>query len=160
VFDSNAETMMGLFHWSFLSQPHPLPERMLETGAEAFLEYLFERWSAPGFRFDAEAMQDYVQSFRNPASIHATCADYRAAWPVDRMHDLADRGVRKLAMPVRLLWGGTGTAKRSDPLTVWRRWAHDVTGRALPTGHFIPEEAPAATAEDLLAFFAPAAPPA
>ncbi len=27
-------------------------------------------------------------------------------------------------------------------LAVWREYAPDVRGRALPTGHFLPEEAP------------------
>ena len=30
----------------------------------------------------------------------------------------------------------------SDLLQVWRRWADSVEGGPLPSGHFIPEEAP------------------
>jgi haloacetate dehalogenase len=33
-------------------------------------------------------------------------------------------------------------ASGSDPLSVWRQYALDVRGSALPTGHFVPEEAP------------------
>jgi haloacetate dehalogenase len=30
----------------------------------------------------------------------------------------------------------------SDSLETWGRWAGDVSGGPLPSGHFIPEEAP------------------
>jgi haloacetate dehalogenase len=40
-----------------------------------------------------------------------------------------------------------------DVLAVWRTRADDVRGEPLPTGHYIAEEAPAATAERLIAFF-------
>ncbi len=29
-----------------------------------------------------------------------------------------------------------------DPLSIWQQYATDVRGTALPTGHFLPEEAP------------------
>ena len=31
---------------------------------------------------------------------------------------------------------------RLQPLSVWQEYAIDVRGEALPTGHFLPEEAP------------------
>jgi len=39
-----------------------------------------------------------------------------------------------------VLWGTQSTV--SDPLTVWQQYAPDVHTHALPTGHFLPEEAP------------------
>jgi haloacetate dehalogenase len=42
-----------------------------------------------------------------------------------------------------VLWGTQGFVGRGyEPLSVWREYATDVRGEALPTGHFIPEEAP------------------
>jgi haloacetate dehalogenase len=40
------------------------------------------------------------------------------------------------------------------PLPVWRRWADDVSGSALESGHFIPEEAPDALVASLRRFLA------
>jgi len=53
-----------------------------------------------------------------------------------------------------VLWGGKGLVGRQyDVLAVWRERAGDVRGRALPAGHFLPEEAPAETARELQDFF-------
>ena len=40
-----------------------------------------------------------------------------------------------------------------DVLAHWRDVADDVRGRALPGGHFVPEEAPRETVRELLRFF-------
>jgi haloacetate dehalogenase len=40
----------------------------------------------------------------------------------------------------------------SDSLDVWSRWAHRVEGGPLPSGHFVPEEAPEELTASLLAF--------
>jgi haloacetate dehalogenase len=42
-----------------------------------------------------------------------------------------------------VLWGTEGFVGREyEPLSVWRQYATDVRGGTLPTGHFLPEEAP------------------
>jgi haloacetate dehalogenase len=38
-------------------------------------------------------------------------------------------------------------------LAIWRDWANDVRGRALDCGHYLAEEAPDETVEELIAFF-------
>ena len=38
-------------------------------------------------------------------------------------------------------------------LAIWRDWADDVSGRAIESGHFLAEEAPDETYEELRAFF-------
>ena len=55
-----------------------------------------------------------------------------------------------------MLWGERGVVQRLfTPLADWQaKCAHEVTGRALPTGHYIPEEAPELLAAELEAFFA------
>jgi haloacetate dehalogenase len=40
-----------------------------------------------------------------------------------------------------------------EPLDEWRRVARDVSGRALPSGHYIPEEVPDELLAEILAFF-------
>lgn len=81
------------------------------------------------------------------------CADYRASFHIDRATDAADRELgRRIACPVLVHWGGKEEAMSDGPLAVWERWAADVRGGPLPSGHFIPEEAPAELLASLRAF--------
>jgi haloacetate dehalogenase len=58
-------------------------------------------------------------------------------------------------MPLLALWGQTSLVGKqfADPLSIWRERAHDVSGEALPCGHYVNEEAPDQVAEWLLRFF-------
>lgn len=147
----------GYFHWFFLAQPAPLPERMIGADPDLWLETLLARWSgtrdlAP---FAGPPLEAYRAAFRDPATIHASCEDYRAAATIDLEHDRADAD-RRITCPLLVLWGEKGLMhRRFDVLATWReKAAGPVEGRALPCGHFLPEEAPEATAEALAAFLA------
>lgn len=154
VFEGTAASAMALFHWSFLAQPHPLPEQLLEGRTNEFLAHLFSRWTAPGFAFEPVSMHDYLECFRDPATVHATCSDYRAAWAVDRHHDLQDRNAnRTIGQPLQVLWGDHGTADATGPMRIWNAWAAHASGQAIRAGHFVPEEAPTETAAALRDFF-------
>jgi len=109
--------------------------------------------TASGFAFDQASWDDYVACFRDPASIHAGCEDYRAAWHVDRLLDLADKGHHKLSSPLLVLWGKHGELARTDPIATWQAWAGQVTGHMVATGHFIPEEASEEVVAKFRAFF-------
>jgi haloacetate dehalogenase len=53
-----------------------------------------------------------------------------------------------------VLWGDKGVVHRYfDPVSDWRAVADDVRGRALPSGHYLAEEAPEQTLAELRAFF-------
>ena len=68
------------------------------------------------------------------------------------MHDRADLA-RKIACPLLVLWGAKGLIQRTyNVLEVWRERAGEVGGRALPCGHFLPEEAPDETLAELVRF--------
>ncbi|SEG66097.1 alpha/beta fold hydrolase [Marinobacterium lutimaris] len=153
LFAASGEAFMGMFHWSFLAQPYPLPEMLLEGRADRFALALMQRWVKPGFKFDEEALEDYLLSNRNPAVVRAGCDDYRAAWLFDRLHDQESLAKGQLEMPVLALWGAAGAVGKASPLEIWARWAKDLCGEALPAGHFVPEEAPEETARALRAFF-------
>jgi haloacetate dehalogenase len=102
-------------------------------------------------RFDPRALAEYRRCF-DKRTIHASCEDYRAAATIDLEHDRADAG-RKLSMPVLALWGRRGVVgKMFNCLADWRDVADDVTGRAIDSGHFVPEEQPAATLASLQRF--------
>ena len=140
------------YHWFFLIQPYDLPERLIGADPDFYLEKKIGKWSRNDGAFTTAALAEYKRCFRDPATIHATCEDYRAAAGIDLEHDRADLG-RKLACPVLALWGAKGVIERSYPvLEIWRDRARDVHGKALPCGHFLAEEAPTETVTELLNF--------
>ena len=99
------------------------------------------------------ALAEYLRCFSDPAAIHASCEDYRAAASIDLEHDRADLD-RKIQCPLLALWGRDGLMERAfDVLSVWRARAARVGGGALPCGHYLPEEAPQETASELIGFF-------
>jgi haloacetate dehalogenase len=102
---------------------------------------------------DETAIREYVRWFSRPEAIHATCEDYRAGASIDLEHDAEDAG-RLVSCPLLALWGEEGRMGRIyDVLATWRAVADDVRGRAMPGGHFVPEEAPRETVAELTAFF-------
>jgi haloacetate dehalogenase len=153
----NAGRAMTVYHWMFLAQPEPLPETLISAAPQVYLDHTLASWTGDRSlaSFAPEALAAYRAAFRDPARVHATCEDYRAGATIDRALDEADRAAgRKITAPLLALWGGTGIPARGEsPLDVWRRWATDVSGKAIEGGHFLPEEAPEATAEALAAFF-------
>jgi len=140
---------LGAWHWFFLPQPYDLPERLLAADPEGF--YFRSRRSL----FAPEALAEYERCLRDPRVIHAICEDYRAGATIDYELDEADRGGRRIACPVLVLWGEQGPLGSVDVVDIWGAWAGDVRGAALPCGHHLPEEAPAETHAALRAFLAP-----
>jgi haloacetate dehalogenase len=143
------------YHWFFLIQPAPLPERLIGADPAFYLRTKLGGWSSAGTSlFDARALAEYERCF-TPAAIHAMCEDYRAAATIDLVHDRADAD-RRVECSVRVLWGERGVVHRLfTPLEDWQaKCAGKVTGRAVPTGHYVAEEAPELLAEEILAFFA------
>lgn len=146
------------FHWFFLIQPYPFPERLLEPNAEYYLKSRLMRWGAHyETAFAPHIVAEYLRCFCAPAAIHATCEDYRAAATIDLEQDSADLGRNAIQCPVLVLWGSRGfVGKHYDVLDVWREWvapAQQVEGGALDCGHFLAEEQPQETARRLIEFF-------
>ncbi len=145
------------YHWFFLIQPFDLPERLIGADPSYYLRCKTSGWgSAGGAFFDPRAYAEYERCFRMPQTIHATCEDYRAAASIDLVHDDADVAAgRKVECPLLVLWGERGVVARLfHPVQDWQAVARDVRGHALPTGHYLAEEAPAATLDALARFFA------
>jgi haloacetate dehalogenase len=141
------------WHWFFLIVPAPLPERLIGSDPKGYWLAKCGAGSAGLEPFAPEALDEYLRCFADPAAIHASCEDYRAAASIDLADDDADDG-RKLSMPLLALWGEHGVVHRCfDPLALWRLRASDVSGRALPGGHYLAEEIPGAVADAFSAFF-------
>jgi haloacetate dehalogenase len=151
---ANAAFALDYWVWSFLAAPDGLPERLIAADPQLLLDHMLDGWSATPDTFPAAVRAEYLRSFREPATLHAICEEYRAAATLDRQHDEADRGRRRIPCPVLALWSGRGAvAAWYDPLAIWRDWADDVRGHALDCGHFLPEEAPDKTYTALHDFF-------
>lgn len=140
------------FHWFLLIQRYDLPERLIGADPDYWIDRLLGQWSRKGGVFTDEALAEYRRCFRDPAGIRATCEDYRAAASIDLEHDRAD-AAKRVSCPLLVLWGAEGVVgKMFDALALWREKASDVRGRALPCGHFLPEEAPRETLAALQEF--------
>ncbi len=147
--NTSDEFARAYWHWFFMILPAPEPERMMQADPDAFW---LARCAKNGTELFDEALDEYLTTFRNPETIRATCDDYRAAAGIDIAHD--DAETHNLSMPVRCLWGANGVIEQCfDPLALWRQRAETVTGRSLPTGHYMAEEAPDEIANELAAFF-------
>jgi haloacetate dehalogenase len=142
------------WHWFFLIQPAPLPERLIEADPAAYVRDVMGRRSAGLAPFDPRALAEYQRCISLPGAAHGICEDYRAAAGIDLEHDLADRAAgRLLQTPLLALWGAEGVVHRCfKPLDEWRKVAAQVEGQALPCGHYIAEEAPEALLEHALPF--------
>jgi haloacetate dehalogenase len=150
TIDQKAAT--GSFHWFFLIQPSPFPERMIAAECEFFLRQMLGLHRNPK-ALEPKVFAEYLRCFSNPETIRATCDEYRAGASIDLDHDRADRR-RKVAMPLLVLWGErSGQGSGYDMLAVWREHAENVSGHAVDSGHFLPEEAPDETYRALREFF-------
>ncbi|MCX7961944.1 MAG: alpha/beta hydrolase [Burkholderiales bacterium] len=149
---TNKDFATAYWHWFFLIQPAPLPERLLAGHVPDYILARLGRGRAGLRPFSPAARREYVRCFRDPRAIHASCEDYRAAATIDLAHDRADLR-RRIRMPLLVLWGKHGVIEKMfDPLADWRAVATDVRGRALDCGHFLPEEKPREVLAELRRF--------
>ncbi|MEX3015812.1 alpha/beta fold hydrolase [Gymnodinialimonas hymeniacidonis] len=132
------------FWWFFLIQPFDLPERMIGADPEYFLRRHVDGQVKVAGAVNEDVIAEYLRTYRDPATIHAICEDYRAAASIDLEHDRADAEAR-MECPLWAIWGSRGVVGRTyDVAATWREKARDVTGVALDCGHAIPEEVPEA----------------
>ncbi|MFA9283488.1 alpha/beta fold hydrolase [Comamonas sp. SY3] len=144
------------WHWFFLIQPAPLPERLIDADPAAYIRDVMGRRHAGLAAFAPEALQEYLRCIAIPGTATSICEDYRASAGIDLEHDRADRQKgHKVLAPLRVLWGAEGAVGRCFPvLDLWREAATEVSGKALGCGHYIAEEQPAQLLEEMAEFFA------
>jgi haloacetate dehalogenase len=150
---TDREMATAYYHWFFLIQPHPFPETLIAANPDYFLEHCLKSWGRDFSAFTPEALAEYHRCFRDPAMIHGTCSDYRAAATIDLVDDGCDRG-RKISCPLLVLWGQQGFLdKKYDVLGLWGERGIQVTGKAIDCGHFLAEESPDETYHTIRDFF-------
>jgi haloacetate dehalogenase len=151
---TNEAFARAYWHWFFLIQKAPLPERLLQADPAAYITDVMGGRSAGLAPFDARALAEYQRCLGLPGTAHGLCEDYRAAAGIDLQHDQADRDAGRLVQaPLLALWGAQGVVQRCfEPLREWQAVASDVRGQALPCGHYLPEEAPEALLAQALPF--------
>ena len=132
------------WHWFFLIQPAPMPERLIEADPAAYIRDVLGRRSAGLAPFDTRALAEYVRCLELPGTAHGLCEDYRASAGIDLVHDQLDLDDKNFVeQPLLILWGEKGVVHQCfEPLKEWSKVAVNVQGKALPCGHYIPEEAP------------------
>lgn len=135
------EFVQAYFHWFNYLRAAPGPENELLAQAEA------RRASVTG-----EVPLEYFRTTSRKENIHAMCEDYRAGASIDLKHDAADLD-KKIKAPLMTLWGERGPmAKIYDVLKIWKERGTNVTGKGLPAGHFVPEDAPEQLAAEIMGF--------
>ncbi|MBU3639259.1 alpha/beta fold hydrolase [Polynucleobacter sp. AP-RePozz3-80-G7] len=144
----------GYWHWFFLIQPEPVPETLIGANPEFWLKNHMGRHAGTGI-FSPDRWSEYLAGASNPEGMHAMCEDYRAAATTDLIHDRSDRAAGKmLKMPLKVLWGEHGLVNQCfKPLEDWGAVARDVSGKAVPSGHYIPEEIPDVLLAEVRNFF-------
>ena len=135
------EFVQAYFHWFNYLRPTPAPENQIKEELERL---------AP--KMTSEVNAEYLRVRSTPEAIHGMCEDYRAAASIDLEHDKADLD-KKINCPLMVLWGAKAPMGRLyDVLSVWKERANTVSGRSLPAGHNLQEDAPDLVLAEIQAF--------
>jgi len=151
---TNQEFARAYWHWFFLIRPAPFPESLIEANPENYLRSVMGTRSAGMSPFTEEAFSEYLRCLKLPGAATGICEDYRASAGIDLVHDKTDiEAGHKVSCPLLVLWGKEGVVGRCfEPIVEWEKVAEQVKGHSLPSGHYIPEEAPELLLEHVLSF--------
>jgi haloacetate dehalogenase len=128
------------WHWFFLGNPAAEADRVINADPDAWYHS-----DARRLQMGEAAWADYHRAIHDPGTVRAMCEDYRAGLTIDRAHDDADLAAgRRVGCPVLMLWATRDDMKQlyGDPVAIWRRWADDVRGAPIVSGHHMAEDAP------------------
>jgi len=153
----SADLALKAYHWTFLAQPAPLPERMIGADPAGYIDWTLQAWTLDKSLavFSNAALASYRAQAADPAHLHAMCADYRAGATFDRALDDADKAAgRKITAPLHFLWAESGfPAQTGNPAALWQAWVGQMTDASCVSGHFAMEENPQAVIDNFRAFF-------
>lgn len=150
---TDKEFATSYFWWFFLIQPYDFPERMIGSDPEYFLRRHINGQIKIDGSVPEDILQEYLRSYKNSATIHAICEDYRASATIDLEHDIMD-AEKRITAPLLALWGDRSVVGTLyDVKATWQEKAKKVEGYGLPCGHSIPEECPKELVQSLISFF-------
>lgn len=141
------------YHWFFLTQPGPHPERMILSDPDAWYHTCLNGWGHAALdSFDPAQLAAYREAWSRPDTTRAMCDDYRATLDLDFALDAADLS-RTITCPALVLWGADGVmGQMYDVAATWESRLADMTPQAMPGGHFFIDQHPQETAQVLQTF--------
>ena len=147
--DKNFAT--NYWEWFFFLQDKGFPETLLTSHPEEFLRYEIGGLVDAGL-VTKPAWDEYLRALGTRGAMHGMCEDYRASAGIDLTHDNEDAD-KRIECPTLVLWGDRNPVwSDSDMLQVWKTYARDVRGSAMPSGHYIAEECPEALMREVSIF--------
>jgi pimeloyl-ACP methyl ester carboxylesterase len=144
------------FHWFFFQLPQ-LPEQALSADNYAFVDWLWDYWTAPGFT-DEEHLAEVKSMLAVPGALEATLGYYRAMFdPARADPDLAEvrqAAGRPIVVPTLALCGAED--KRAEVMQDQaRHFAGPYRFELVPgSSHFLQREQPQAVTDLVLDWFA------
>jgi haloacetate dehalogenase len=147
---------IGTWHWAFMAQPEPFPERMISAvPAEFFLKSRMTIRGGTGIAFfDPAAMDEYIRCY-TLKTITGSCRDYRATATSDYVIDTADKD-RKIDTPAMIVWGARGLPpeRAREFREIWDNYASNIQhAEGFNCGHYIAEEIPDTLYDRFIGFF-------
>ncbi len=140
-------------YWHFLLQPAPFLERLIGADPDFFYEACLIGWGGTELSdFDHGVLAQYQRCWRDPATIHGSCADHRAAASIDVEHKAADVGKRVGCLTL-VFYGSRGLIRKCfDVAAVWRKRCANVFTEAVAGTHYFIDQYPDETARILAEF--------
>jgi pimeloyl-ACP methyl ester carboxylesterase len=146
----SAEANVKSWHFAF-NRLDDLPEILLQGREREFLTWLFKAKSTRPWTIAPADLDEYVRVNAAPGATRAALSYYRHKLGPDGIAQSRSHAERKLSMPVLAFGAETGTGHLL--LDTMRLVATDVSGGVFGNcGHYMPEEAPRAVAEQIVGF--------
>jgi pimeloyl-ACP methyl ester carboxylesterase len=145
------ETAKHLWHVFFHAGIPDLAETLISANLEAYLRYFYTSTAynySPAV-FTDDDIAEYVRVYSAPGAVRAGLQYYSTALHED-LENLSSC-TRKLTLPI-MAWGGEAFSGNIVP--IWQNVAENVVGGVVKEcGHFIAEEKPDFTIQQMLEFF-------
>lgn len=147
----NKSIAESFFHWFFLSQKYPIPEKIISENKGFYVNSMLGRLGSTKSFLEKKVINEYIKKF-SKKSVASSCEDYRAGATIDIQHHNSDK--QKILCPTLIIWGENSlVGKNFHPLSIWKKFAKNLKGTALKGGHYLPEENPLHVSNQILNFF-------
>jgi pimeloyl-ACP methyl ester carboxylesterase len=146
----STEANVKSWHFAF-NRLDDLPEILLQGREREFLTWLFRTKAVRPWTITPADLEEYVRVNAAPGATRAALSYYRHKLGPEGLAHSQARAERKLVMPVLAFGAETGVGAML--VDTMRLVATDVDGGVFEgCGHYMPEEAPRAVAEQIMRF--------